>query len=228
MTKVLVIDTETNGLIGATAGEVVAEIGISEIDTNDLTRSSVKPVYSQTIHYDNVNEWSACWWFQNTDATPDDVLNSVVSPKTAVKIVREIVRGRLVTAFNVSFDFDRFLNLRPWNLSRYYAGLPLDIMLTATSVSRHLYDAGAIEDDGLRRDLSNHWAKYPDRWLTAELAYRVFTEDDPAEIHGREKHRALSDSTLEAYILQGVIRAEPRVKFQIADYAAHLTEGVDQ
>ncbi len=136
MTKVLIIDAETNGLDGGPADKVL-EVGIAEVDGEAPTSSAVRPVYSQAIRHGDIGD---CWIFHNSTLSPEEVQGSAVGEKQAARIVREIVRGRLVTSYNTDFDFRRFLDRRPWYLGRSYAAVPFDIMRLATSSARDLYD----------------------------------------------------------------------------------------
>ncbi len=136
MTKILILDVETDGLDGAPADRVL-EVGVAELDTADDAPQAVRAVYSQVIRYEDPRD---CWIFHHSTLTPAEVLGASADPKQAARILREIVRGRLVTSYNVGFDFGRFLDRRPWVLGRAYDAVPLDIMYTATSTARDLFD----------------------------------------------------------------------------------------
>lgn len=173
MTRVLVVDIETTGLSGFPA-DLVVDIGISSLE---LDSGIVEPVYSSVVGHD-VSSWGFArrnaWIFENSDLTIEEVGNA--KPFCEVlREVRSIVNGHLVTSFNTSFDFDRFLLRSPWNLKPV---LCPDIMAAAS------------------RPVSGS-----DRWPRLDAAYRTLCPDDPAAIRGAQRHRALEDSLQAAHVL---------------------------
>lgn len=136
MTKILILDVETDGLEGAPLDDVL-EVGVAELDTEAPEGRKVRAVYSQVIRHENPPD---CWIFHHSSLKAEEVKSSAVDVKQGAKILREMVRGRPVTSYNVDFDFGRFLDRKPWVLGKAYEKIPLDIMYTATDTARSLYD----------------------------------------------------------------------------------------
>jgi DNA polymerase III epsilon subunit-like protein len=119
---VLIIDTETTGLEGYPRDRVL-EIGIAEYD--ELSHE-ITPVYSDMIRYDDIRRFDSryvnrdgsrgIWIYRNSDMTIEDTLNAEKDLSTVVEEVRGIVHGKAITAYNVGFDFWRFLYHEPWSI----------------------------------------------------------------------------------------------------------------
>lgn len=116
--QILVIDTETTFYNNNSLQECIVEIGISEIDTR---KNSVKKVYDEVIAYDlDVVYWGKkddVWIFNNSTLSKEDVdIKSGRSKpiEQVVREVRELVKGKIATAYNVAFDFGKFLQISPW------------------------------------------------------------------------------------------------------------------
>lgn len=185
--RVLVIDTETTGLDGAPK-DVVVDIGICEVD---LDEGKVYDMYSSVVGHD-ISEWNEyrrnAWIFENTDMTLE-----MVDEATPFEIVRKdvesILRGRKVTAFNTDYDMRKFLYLSPWSLKDKFVECT-DIMKAATSVCK-------IPSPYYGRRYT-----YP----KLDRAYEMIVEGDPAELHGKQDHRALSDARVASYVMIGMFR----------------------
>ncbi|KUE73019.1 hypothetical protein AUQ37_03930 [Candidatus Methanomethylophilus sp. 1R26] len=181
MTRIFVVDTETTGLDGVPAGDLVLDIGIVRVDT---VTGEVLPAYSKIVGY-NVDDWDYAkrnaWIFGHSDLTLDDVRDGV--PVSCVsEDVRTLLAGNIATAYNVPFDFGKFLRYRPWAVSCHLAP---DIMIAA----HNLVDGEYEFEDG-----STSWPRL-------EKAYSQLCPTDPAGLNGVQKHRALSDAMAAAHVM---------------------------
>lgn len=192
--EVIMIDTETTGLFGY-PDDVVVEIALSRVD---LDKGTVKPAYTSIVGHDT-NDWPQsmkhAWIFENTELTVKDVRNGTPIDKV-VDVVREFVSGQMVTSYNVAFDFDKFLNRRPWRLNEFCT-IVTDPMLVAKDIMK-------IE--------STMHSDY--RFPRLQTVYDRLCPDDPAEIHGKQDHRALSDTMVAGHVMLqmykgGFYRPEP-------------------
>ncbi len=182
MDDIYVLDTETTGLKGAPE-DVVVDIGICKVN---LAKGSVEPVYEEVVGYD-VSGWNEyrrnAWIFENTDMT----LEMVAAGKPAAEVIEdvcEILKGKKVTSFNVEYDMDKFLYLPPWSLKGVFTE-ETDIMKAATPVCKQ------------PSQYYGRQYKYP----KLDFAYEFITKGDPAEIHGKQDHRALSDAIMAAHVM---------------------------
>ena len=180
--EIYVIDTETTGL---ERSDLVVEVGICKVNTADC---SVKDVYSSVVGYD-VSKWDKpkknAWIFSNSDLKLDDVKNA----KKYIEVVNDIkgiLFGKNVTAYNISFDFGKFLQYDPWNLTKSGIRLRGCLMLAADYIDEI---PRSIENDDFRS------------WPKLDVAYSVLCPDDPADIKGEQTHRALSDARMASHIL---------------------------
>ncbi len=204
----LIIDTETTGLIGYPVDRVL-EIGIAEMDEKTF---EVKAVYNSLVKYPDQDEFFSkyeerrgpIWVFENTDMTPEAIAEEGRDVATVAEEVRAIVSGKVVTAYNCPFDFTKFLMHDPWKLKGLCI-VGFDIMDAATARVRELVDKGWMGDKDLRNRLAADWETFPDKWVRSADAYKVLCPDDPAEM-GEQKHRALDDAVMEAYILSALWR----------------------
>ena len=202
----LIIDTETTGLTG-TPTDRVLEIGICELE-----EGKINPLYSEMIRYpdiarfdseyENPNGSKGIWIYRNSSMRIEDTLNAEKDLETVVREVRELVSGKEVTAYNVGFDFDKYLDLEPWSLGDISVR-NIDIMELATDRVYELADSDSIEDKELQGRLLRERAesKHPKKWVRSQDAYSVLCPDDPMGL-GRQSHRALDDAIMEAWILK--------------------------
>ena len=218
---VYVIDTETTGLYGYPQDRVL-EIGIVEYDEG--TRK-ISPVYSELIHYLDIEEFDrryvglkgekGVWIYRNSDMSVQDTLNTKKDLDTVAGEVRKILDGKTVTSYNTGFDFDRFLYKRPWNL-RPITVCEYDIMPMATEAVMRMVDDGVIADrqlsDRLRREFAR--TKYAEKWVRSIDAYTVLCPDDPMGMKGRQTHRAIDDAIMEAHILDSIRMASDQADSQ--------------
>ena len=208
---ILVLDTETTGLMGAKYkespfrdpffkterpvdydsldwsryGDIVVDVGICEVN---LRQRTVKEVYSSIVGYD-VSTWTeemkTSWIFENTDLTVEEVAEA--KPFSQVrKDVIDIVDGRFLTTYNVQYDLDKFLYCFPWNLQGRFTECR-DIMLAAKDICK------------LK---SEHYGVSEYRYPKLDYAYKTILEgQDPAGINGVQDHRALSDARVASHLL---------------------------
>ncbi|MDR0309577.1 MAG: 3'-5' exonuclease [Candidatus Methanoplasma sp.] len=179
---IFVIDTETTGLDGGPR-DLVVDIGVCSVD---LSRGTVKDVYSSVVGYD-VTEWedhrTKAWIFGNSDLTLDMVAAARPLAHVREDIVR-LLKERMVTSYNVPFDMDKFLFREPWQLRGIFE-VCTDIMKAATNVCK------------LPSEMYGVRYKFP----KLDNAYRMITKGDPADIRGAQAHRALSDARMASYIM---------------------------
>jgi len=186
--EIYVLDTETTGLFGAPK-DLVVDIGITRVS---LRKGTVEDVYSSVLGYE-VDEWDDyhrnAWIFQNTDMTLDMVSEAPPALKV-IDDVRRILRTKAVTSYNVPYDMGKFLYLEPWNLKGTFNECR-DIMLSATQVCK------------LPSEYYGRQYKYP----KLDYAYStILGGEDPANIHGVQDHRALSDARMASYIMIKMFR----------------------
>ncbi len=213
---ILVLDTETTGLDGAKYksdpyqdrffnksslnafgndrldslnwskyGDIVVDIGICEVSLKEKT---VKTAYSSIVGY-NTDSWSdrmkSSWIFENTDLTVDEVANAKPLSRV-IKEVYELVKDKWLTTYNIQYDLDRFLYRFPWNLKGSFMECR-DIMFSARDVCK------------LK---SPYYGVSEYRYPKLDYAYAHILEgEDPAEIHGIQDHRALSDAKVASYLM---------------------------
>ncbi|WP_400227977.1 3'-5' exonuclease [Methanomethylophilus alvi] len=202
---VLIIDTETTGLSGYPKDRVL-EIGIAELE-----EGSVRPVYSEIIHYSdivefdrkyvNLNGSEGIWIYRNSDLRIEDTLDAAKDVEAVAAEVKEIVSGRGVTSYNVEFDFGKFLHQEPWNLKEL-CSVPYDIMELATERAYSLAEEDMIPDKALQERLlrEREESYYPNKWIRSIDAYRALCPEDPMGLEGM-RHRAVDDAVMEGWIL---------------------------
>lgn len=185
--EIYVIDTETTGLEGAPK-DVVVDIGICRVS---LRKGTVDDVYSSVLGYD-VDMWDDyrrnAWIFQNTDMTLD-MVSDAPPAMDVIEDVRRILRGKVVTAYNIGYDMDKFLYLEPWCLRGTFTPCS-DIMVAATPVCR----------------LPSQYYGRQYRFPKLDHAYATIVEGDPAGIHGMQEHRALSDARMASHVMIQMFR----------------------
>ena len=207
---VFVIDTETTGLRGSPIDRVL-EIGICEYDEIERT---ITPIYNEVIRYDDMSLFKSMyesyynermWIYDNGIMSLEDTLGAEKDLSTVVGEVREIVRGKAITSYNVPFDMCKFLYRSPWEL-KSIAVCPFDIMDMATDRLRVMAHSDAIPDKALQRRLISAWESFPDKWVRSLDAYRCLCPDDPVGLDGVQSHRASDDAVMEAHILDAIFQ----------------------
>lgn len=184
MRPIYVLDTETTGLQGIAMGDKIVEIGIARVD---LDRGKVFPEYGRVIHTNLTPLQRESWVFQHTDLSPEDVDSSPWDGHRVRHELMSIYAGEVFTAYNVDFDFDRYLHLDPWF---FYPDLAPCIM----EECRNRYDPNG-------------------RWLSAQASYDLLCPDNPMGLEeGKEEHRALSDAVFEGHILLRLLEKNEDIK----------------
>lgn len=171
-----IVDIETTGLNGIRAGDKIVEVGIVK-----LTPEGVEDVYSAIVQHPDIEEFSDCWVFQNTDLTTEEVKNGVPE-ENVIRELRRILNGELATSYNVKFDFDKFLYQWPYGV---FPIVPFDIMEVSSQYFNPYGDKG--------------------KWVRSEQAYNLLFPDDNPALGEKQTHRALDDARREAYILLGLL-----------------------
>lgn len=178
---IYILDTETTGLGGYEQGDVIVEIGIARVD---LQRKKVYPEFGRLVRQPLTPSQRESWVFQNTDLTPEEVMSSPWSP-AQIRLALSPYINKTFTAYNVDFDFGRYLLHPPWHFCPHLAPC---IMETAADT----YNEG--------------------RWFKAQEAYDLLCPDNPANVpDGREQHRALSDAVVEGWILLRMLEDKPEL-----------------
>ncbi|MFX0173967.1 MAG: 3'-5' exonuclease [Candidatus Hodarchaeota archaeon] len=154
----MVIDLETTSL-DEWNGDII-EIAICELD---LENYSYKLIYDSLVGYERVRE--GAWIFEHSDLTPEMIKMAYPEKNvfTIANQVRKIVKGSLVTSYNVKFDF-AFLSRSPWRIKEV-AEIWYCIMKAATPICD-------IEDD-----------YYGTRWPKLTYAYKHIVEKTPNGSH---------------------------------------------
>jgi DNA polymerase-3 subunit epsilon len=185
--EVYVLDTETTGLYGAPK-DVVVDIGITKVS---IRRGTVVDAYSSVVGYD-VDSWDDyrrnAWIFQNTDMTLEMVSSAPPADKV-IQEVRRLIKGKVVTAYNIKYDFDKFLYHEPWSLKGTF-DVCNDIMLAAMPVCK----------------LPSQYYGCKYRYPKLDYAYETIVKGDPAHINGKQDHRALSDARMASYLMIEMFR----------------------
>lgn len=183
---VYVLDTETTGLDGS-PDDFVVEIAICKVNLNTL---KVEHLYSSVLGY-NVEEWEHwqrnAWIFSNSDITLEQIKNAKPH-KQVIKEVQQILKSKIVTSYNVEFDFYKFLSRDPWNIQDYVKKIANCLMIAATNpCGIPFYDYyGQIKSF---------------KWPSLNEAYSILVEGDPALINGVQSHRARDDTLMASYVL---------------------------
>ena len=196
---ILVVDIETTGLKGIPEDRVL-EIGIAEVKDGD-----VDEIYESMVRYSDLPQYCKekgnVWVFTHSDLRLDDIMERGKDLSVVVDEVREILRGRLVTSYNVEFDFGSFLSREPWKVD---CVIPFDIMRMATDRVYDLAYSDSISDKVLQRKIMAGRERYRDKWVPSEDSYRVLCPDDPGRIGMRQRHRAMDDAVREGWILDAL------------------------
>ncbi len=207
----LIIDTETTGLNGYPTDRVL-EIGIAEYDEQT---GKISSVYSEMIRYEDIRKFdeeyvnrdgsAGIWIYKHSDMRIEETLNAAKDLATVVDEVRDIVRGKEVTSYNVGFDFAKFLYEQPWDLKPIVVR-KIDIMDLATKEVMRRARSDSLPDKELQTRLirEEDESKYPVKWVRSEDAYRALCPEDPMDLE-KQTHRALDDAVMEAWILKALV-----------------------
>lgn len=181
--QIFVLDTETTGLGGALEGDVIVELGIARVD---LDLKKVYPEYGKIVHQNLTPAQQKSWVFEHTDLTPEEVANSPWAAEDVRDDIVDIYYDGVFTAYNVDFDFGKYLDFEPWLFNPALAPC-----IMCECADRY--------NDG--------------RWFTAQAAYNLLCPDNPAGVPGgRERHRALSDAVFEGHILLALCEKNPDIR----------------
>ncbi|MDI3483203.1 MAG: hypothetical protein PWQ88_1074 [Candidatus Methanomethylophilaceae archaeon] len=185
--EVFVLDTETTGLDGWPKDHVV-DVAVCRVLP---FQGIVQPVMSSIVGHDTTKwpkEQQEAWIFQKTDLTLEMVQSAPPEDQIS-KELQSLLSGRMVTSFNVQFDFDKFLFHPPWCL-REIVHLTPCLMLRSAPICKL---------PGLYDDY---------KWPRLQQAYDMIVGGDPAKIGGEQKHRALEDALMASYILIELVRRQ--------------------
>lgn len=184
---IYVLDTETTGLDGY-PDDVIVEIAICKVNIEEKT---VEIVYNSIVGH-GVKSWDHwrkhAWIFGNSNLSIVDV-SKATPEKEVIEKVREILKDKYVTSFNVDYDFTRFLCCDPWNLDNVVKDICNCIMLSATPV------CGIV----------GYYEEY--KWPRLDEAYRILCKDNPAKIDN-QSHRALDDTLMASHVLISLINSK--------------------
>ena len=169
-----VVDIETTGLNGLNEGDKIVEVGVSRI-----SGTQVIPFYHAIVKHDDIMDYRDSWVFQNTDLTPEMVLNGVPEGEV-INNLQKLLNGKIATSYNVEFDFIKFLNVYPYQLQPI---IPFDIM-----------------------DIASRVIGKGEGWLKSEYCYSIACPEDPAGLRFKQTHRALDDSIMEGHLLTHLLQ----------------------
>lgn len=183
MDEIYVIDTETTGLNGFPF-DFIVEIAICKI-TN---KKEITEVYNSVVGH-NVTIWPytlrSSWIFYNSTLTLKDVKNAKKQILVAHDI-RLILKGKIVTSFNVDFDFRKFLSKAPWKLTGVISKIYPCIMLASTNLCK----------------IPGPYDNY--KWPTLYEAYKILCDGkNPIS------HRAMDDARMASEVLVKIFETSP-------------------
>lgn len=185
--EIFVVDVETTARDGYPK-DVVVEIAICKVDTKSKT---VEEVYNSIVGHD-VESWDSdrkhAWIFDHSTLELPMVA-SAKPEKEVVEEVRELLKDKCVTSFNVPFDFSSFLRHEPWKLDDVAKSIENCIMHAATDVCR----------------IESPYGNY--KWPTLEEAYEMLCKGNPAKIED-QTHRALDDTLMASHVLLSLIESD--------------------
>ena len=195
MTEIYVVDLETTGLGGCPIDHAI-DVGLVCVD---LEKETVEKSFSTVIGYDT-SRWDRthknAWIFEHIDLTLEKVNEAQFTrpPEKVRSILVEILEGKNLTSYNTKFDLDKFLFRDMWDLGGIVNRYPCLMMAAAEPCKLEggrSFWAHAEEVPGA--------GKYHPPKL--EHAYATLCPDDPAEICGKQEHRALSDAIVAGHLL---------------------------
>lgn len=177
MNEIYVIDTETSttSFDPEPNGHIV-EFGMVKVD---LESWEVGEGYTMIINQPDVD--FDAWVFKNTTLTPDMVRGGI-EPSRAERFLSSMLECRELTAYNIAFDKLMIERDMP------------KINRTAKWGDCLMECASQIPEIPRRHANQNCYPK-------AEAAYNYLCPDDPCNLGGKERHRALDDARMEAHIL---------------------------
>lgn len=184
MTDIYIVDTETTGLQGAISNEKIVEIAICKVNTETLI---VERVFESIVGQEIPESEENAWIFSYSNLTPD-MVRAGPSDNEVIITVNEILKNRLVTSFNVGFDFYRFLDMNPWKVP-YKKTLPC-IMLSAT------------EPCAIPNRYSHEY-----KWPSLDEAYSHLVNGKDNDLYNGTPHRAMSDCYKSAQVLVSLIKS---------------------
>lgn len=177
--EIYVVDTETTGLDGYPK-DLILEITITKVN---LEKQSIEIVYDSVLGYDTKiwDHWLRdAWIFHNSTLKIEDV-QKARSSSLIVPEIQEILKGKVVTSFNVEYDFDQFLYHEPFNLKGDVT-VPFCLMLLSTNECK----------------LPGYYQEY--KWPRLEEAYDILVQNKDPEL-SLNAHRAKSDTLMASYVL---------------------------
>lgn len=187
MMNIFVIDIETTGLDGVIFGDDIVEIGVARFDTET---KKIYPVFSAVVQHNTI-EWPEekqnAWVFSHTDLTLNDVKNGMNALAVRTVLWSIVNQNDFITSYNEEFDFGKFLFSSPYYLGRAGKVAPCIMKTAAKCTDITLDHAGGH------------------KWPKLQTAYDKLCSDDPANIKGKQDHRALSDALVAAYVMKELI-----------------------
>lgn len=184
MCDIYVIDTETTGLNGIEEGDTIVEVGVARVN---MTLGRVYPMFNFLVGQYIPEDRRHAWIFEHTDLTVDDLARASMDADIVSEVLQSMLTGCAVTSYNTEFDFDRFLFQDPWRMNAYTRRAPC-IMETAARFVGTCDHAGGS------------------RWPSLQSAYNQLCPEDPADLNGPEKHRAMWDAVMAGHVLVKLIR----------------------
>lgn len=216
--KINILDTETTSLHG-TDGKIV-EISIVEVDL-DSTPKKITKKYDTVVGYD-ISKWrhreKKAWIFKNSSLKLEDVdinnnANEVAPVEQVVKEVRQILKDKIATSYNIDFDFHNYLFNTPWNINNDH--------LRKGSTRYRLFNKGDLSEDEYldfmlapcimiaATDVCQIPHFYGYKWPTLDEAMSILPSNgkiklDPELENLTDRHRALYDTVESAKVLIGL------------------------
>ena len=182
---VLVVDLETTGLKGY-PDDLVVNVGVVGVN---IINANVIDVYDATIHYDTsmwTDRLKDSWIFSKGYMKLEDLEGGEDLYEVAKDLKRMAVT-KPMTSYNLNFDFGRFLDWPPFELSRRSGARILRCLMKA-----------AAQCPLIPRDRSHDDGK---RCPKLETAYKILCPDDPAQIGEEQRHLGLYDARMAGCIL---------------------------
>ena len=177
MSKIYSIDIETTGLDGIEHGDEVLEIAVVEYEF-ETNRMSV--IMNMPVYAD-LSGREDVWVLEHSTLQASDVALGV-SPEAAGAILRSFLCGKYYTSYNTAFDFGKFLDHEPYNV-KSCGGYMLDDPM---EVAAKFLGAG--------------------QRIKLMSAYARLWPEDPMEMEGQQKHRALDDAKMACLVMIALCR----------------------